>query len=170
MKLFACILCLSCFVLPCQADDRPAAGVPELEPLAHYVGEWDVRITGGNNGVTEGETTGQWILGGRFVEQQGVLTSADGSRRIEVKTIYTFDQQSQTYRSWTFLASGYTVERTGMWDADAQIFTFAGSNNDVESRQVSDFSKPGEVTWSITSTAADGTETLVNAGVSTAKE
>jgi hypothetical protein len=152
------------------ADDNPAAGVPELEPLAHYVGEWDVRITGGNLGVTEGETVGTWILGGRFVEQHGTMTSADGSRRMEVKTLYTWDQQLQTYRSWTFLASGYTVERTGMWDADAKTFTFTGTANGVQSRQVSDFSDPDESAWSISTIAADGTETTVNSGVSTRRE
>jgi hypothetical protein len=97
------------------------------------------------------------------------MTSDDGSRRMEVKTIYTWDQQMQTYRSWTFLASGYTVERTGAWDPDAQTFTFSGTANGIESRQVSDFSNPGETEWSITTTAADGTETLVNSGVSTSK-
>lgn len=169
MKQFTGFLFVLCIGLPCHADDGPLPSVPQLEPLAQYVGEWDVRITGGNAGVTEGEHIGTWILGGRFVEQHGTMSSADGSRRMEVKTLYTWDQQLQTYRSWTFLASGYTVERTGTWDADAKTFTFTGTANGVESRQVADFTDPNEVEWSVTTIAADGSETVVNSGVSTPK-
>lgn len=158
--------CLAILPLAAVADDGPAQDIPEFEVLAHFVGEFELTATGGTLGLTSGESKGEWILGGQFVELNGTMTSADGSTTIEVMTLYTYDIDDRVYRAWTFTANGTAMERTGAYDTATQTLTFESFN----SRAVSDFSNPEESKFTIISIAADGTETVINEGVGRRKE
>ncbi len=65
------------------------------------------------------------ILGGKFVEEEGV--GVDGST---AKLIYTYDPQQQCYRLWSFRSSMPPSEATGQWDAETQTFTWAYAVNE----------------------------------------
>src|SRR5688500_14641072 len=96
------LACLALLPFVAIANDGPAQDIPELEVLARFVGEFELEPTGGSLGLSSDESKGEWILGGRFVEMNGKMTSNDSDTTIEVKTIYTYDAQAGVYRSWTF--------------------------------------------------------------------
>lgn len=166
------LLALACFAFvpsAAIADDGPAPEVPELAILSRFVGEFDLESTGGSLGLSGGESKGVWILGGRFVELNGKMTSADGVTSIEVKTIYTYDTQAGIYRSWTFTANGIGIERNGTFDETTQTLVLE-STTPFASRAVSDFSDPDMTRFSIITIAGDGTETVINEGNSRRRE
>ncbi len=105
-----------------SADETgPAKDVPELQILQNYVGNWDVKVTG--NEFTRGEDTAHWILGGRFLEQSCFIVSENGTNRVEITTLYTFDATKKTYRSWTFLSTGATSQADMTWDETTKTMT-----------------------------------------------
>lgn len=84
-----------------------------------------------------------------------------------VKSLFTYDPHAQVYRSWTFLSTGYTIERSGTFDTATKILALDGTaTNGIASRATADFSDPDKIEWSIFSVAADGTQSLVNSGAS----
>ena len=91
------------------ADDGPAKDVPELQALSSYIGTWDDAITSKDSPFTKGESTAQWILDGRFLQQSGSVTSADGAIVLKFTTLMTYDQEEKTYRTWSFLSNGTAV-------------------------------------------------------------
>jgi hypothetical protein len=164
------LLSLFVFVEAVAADDGPAAGVPGLAELSRYVGEWDTRITSPNAGFTTGSVSTRWILGGRFIEQNGTLTSADGTNSIEIRTLITYDVEQNRYQSWTFLSTGSGVSRTGAWDAATQSFKFTGNEDGTTIVSAADFSEEGTETWKISVISDMGTEEVVLSGVNTRRE
>ncbi len=164
------LLCFFVFAAVTHADDGPAAGVPGLAELAHYVGVWDVRITSPNSGFTSGHVSTKWILGGRFIEQTGTLTNADGTNSIEVRTLITYNVEQRKYQSWTFLSTGSAVSRTGTWDAATQTFKYTGNDSGTTIVSQADFSQEDTETWKIAVISDLGTEDVVISGVNTRQE
>lgn len=164
------LLSLIAFAGVAMADDGPAAGVPGLAELAHYVGEWETRITSPNSGFTSGSVSTKWILGGRFVEQSATLTNADGTNSIEVRTLITYNVEQNKYQSWTFFSTGGTVSRTGTWDAATQSFKFTGNDGGTTMVTAADFSEEDTETWKISVISEQGSEDLVISGVNTRQE
>ncbi|MEJ7591428.1 MAG: hypothetical protein WKF77_07755 [Planctomycetaceae bacterium] len=95
------------------ADEGPAKDVAELQALSNYIGTWDVAITSEDSPFMKGQSTAEWILDGRFVQQTGHMTSADGATVLKITTMMTFDPKERAYRMWSFLSDGTTSESSG---------------------------------------------------------
>lgn len=170
-RCMSLVVCSFSLPFAALADDGPAAAVPELEAISRFVGDHEMRVTEGIFGATSGTGTGSWALGGRFIEQNGSMMSADGTRRLSVKTLYTYDSQAGVYRSWTFTSDGAAIERSGTFDAQTQTLTLVGRlPNGQVTTQTSDFSDPDQISWRIVAVTADGAERVINAGVTVPKE
>ncbi len=167
-RILPAVACLALLPFAALADDGPTPEIPELAALLRYVGEFDIEVTQSVFGLSTGEGTAHWTLGGRFLEQEGTMTATDGSGTFSAKSLYTYDSQARVYRSWTFTSTGVAIERTGTFDAATQTLTLESTA--PASRQTADFSDPEKIEWSIISIAADGAETVLNRGVSTRKE
>ena len=101
------------------ASAQPPGKPAELKVLDRLVGnwrfewesqpaEWEPR---GSKGT--GTTTNEWILGGWFQQHKG--KADDGP--LEILEIWTYDQPTQTYRAWGFIAPGGDhFQATGTWD------------------------------------------------------
>jgi hypothetical protein len=169
-RMSLAFLSVFCVVNWCFADDGPATGVPGLAELSHYVGDWDTRITSPNSGFTTGSVSTKWILGGRFVEQNGKVSNADGTNAIEFRTIITYNVETARYQSWTYLSTGSTMSRSGTWDAAAQTFKYTGSHSGMTIVSQADFSVEDTETWKISVISDLGTEEVVISGVNTRRE
>jgi hypothetical protein len=165
LLLFACATCPVAF-----AQEGPAKEVPELEALSHYVGEWDVVVTSPNMPNLQGEATAEWILDGRFVEQTGVLKSADGSTVLKLKTLMTYDQKTKTYRMWSFISNGTVTEAEGTWDAEKKTMTSVQRSDGAKTTTTADFSKEGTEQWRIVTTNAQNTAVSELSGTNTSRQ
>lgn len=131
-----------------NADDGPHKDVPQLKALASYVGTWDVAISAGNLPYTQGESTAEWILDGRFVQQTGHLKASDGSV-LKIRTLMTWDQQASEYRMWSFLSNGTVSESSGKWDAGSRTMTSVRSEGGFTTTTTAKFPEPGVEEWTI---------------------
>ncbi len=136
-------------------DNEPAKDVPELQALQHYAGTWDVVLTSDAN--QKGEATARWILGGRFLEQVGVMHSPDG-KDVWYAALFTFDAEKKTYRSWTFLSIGFTSQAEMTWDSNAKTMKSVTppDANGIRTTNTADFSQPGKERWRFIYTDRDG--------------
>ena len=132
-----------------SADETgPAKDVPELQILQNYVGNWDVNVTG--NEFTRGEDTAHWILGGRFLEQSGFIVSENGTNRVEITTLYTFDATKKSYRSWWFNSAGLTTESSGRWDESTKTLSWITIEpSDFKGTTQQRFSDTGKLDWKV---------------------
>ncbi|MBC8114370.1 MAG: DUF1579 family protein [Candidatus Saccharimonas sp.] len=152
------------------ADDAgPAKDVPELQALQHYHGTWDVAVT--DNEFSTGESTARWILGGRFLEQAGVMHSKDG-KEIGVTTLFTFDTNKKTYRSWMFFSTGSVSQAEMTWDAKSKTMTSLTRPNadGVRSTVTADFSEASQERWKFVFTDRDGKAAGEMRGVNTLRK
>ncbi len=149
--------------------NEPAKDVPELQVLQHYLGTWDVEVTTKSSDFTKGESTARWILGGRFREQTGFMLSNDGTNRAEVTTLFTFDTNKQTYRSWMFVSNGSVSQAEMTWDAKSKTMTSVSrpTADGVRSTVTADFSEPGKERWKFDFTDRDGKPVGKLSGVNT---
>jgi hypothetical protein len=149
MFRFACV-CLLTFQatqIVALGDDGPAKQIPELKALSHYVGEWDVVTTVKDQPFVKGQAKAEWILDGRFVQQTGVLKSANGDTLLKTTTLMTYDQELKSYRMWLFFSDGQTYESVGQWDEEKKTMTsFERSANRTTT---ANFSKEGTEQWKI---------------------
>jgi hypothetical protein len=167
--LIACLLMVAGSV-GVRADDLgPAKDVPELQVLQHYAGTWDVELTG--NGSGKGEATAKWILGGRYLEQSGVIHNM-GSPDIWITTLFTFDPGKQKYRVWTFASNGSTGQAEMTWDAKAKVMTSVSppDMNGIRSTNTADFSTPGKERWRFIYTDRDGKQVGEMSGENTLRK
>lgn len=135
-----------------QAADGPAKDIPELKVLSNYVGTWDVAITSRDSPFTKGESSTTWVLDGRFVQQTGVLRSADGFNAIRVTTLMTYDSERKMYRMWSFLSNGSTSEATGTWDEATRTMTSISRQDGSTTTTTAKFSDNGIEEWLFTTT------------------
>lgn len=129
------------------ADDGPAKDVPELQALSNYIGTWDVAITSQDSPFAKGESTARWILDGRFLQQTGVLKSANGATSLKVTTLMTYDPDLKTYRTWSFLSNGSTSEASGKWDAKNRTMTSVSSQDGMTTTITAKFTEVGTEEW-----------------------
>lgn len=144
LLLIAVAACPTAAVL---AEDGPAKDVPELQALSNYVGAWDVAITSDDSPFSKGESTTMWVLDGRFVQQTGVLKSADGAKVIKITTLMTYDSEQRTYRVWSFLSNGTTSEASGKWDEKTRTMTSTSKQNGTTTTTTAKFSDNGVEEW-----------------------
>lgn len=132
------------------ADDGPANNVPELQALSSYIGKWDVVIAAeGSPTKVKGERTAEWILDGRFVQQSGFLTNADGKPYMKITTLMTYDQKEKAYRRWEFNSLGSASESVGTWDATKQTMTWVRSKGGTNTTVTANFAEKGREQWTI---------------------
>jgi len=148
----------------------PAKDVPELQVLQNYVGTWDVKVAG--NELAKGEDTAHWILGGRFLEQSGFVVSENGTNRVEITTLYTFDTTKKVYRSWSFLSTGTSSQAEMTWDARTKTMTSVTRPNADGGRSTitADFSESGKERWKFVFTDRDGKAVGEMSGVNTLRK
>lgn len=165
---FASLLAIAGLTVVRAEDAGPAKDVPELQVLQHYAGTWDVVL---DNAANKNEVTAQWILGGRFLEQSGVMHSPDGPD-IWVTTLFGFDTQAGKYRSWTFVSNGSTNQAEMAWDANAKTMTSVTQPdaNGVRAKVTADFSTAGKERWKFIYTDRDGQQVGEMAGVNTLRK
>lgn len=130
-----------------RAADGPAKDIPELQVLSNYVGTWDVVITSRDSPFAKGESSTTWVLDGRFVQQTGVLKSADGSNAITVTTLMTYDSKREIYRMWSFLSNGSTSEASGKWDEKTRTMTSTSRQEGTTTTTTAKFSDNGIEEW-----------------------
>ena len=149
-------------------DAGPAKDVPELQVLQHYAGTWDVVM---DNAASKNESNAKWILGGRFLEQAGVMQLPDGPD-IWVTTLFTFDTQTQKYRSWTFVSNGSTNQAEMTWNATAKTMTsvIKPDENGVSGTVTADFSTAGKERWRFVYRDRDGQQVGEMSGVNTLRK
>lgn len=129
------------------AGDGWAKNVPELQALSNYIGTWDVSITSKDSPFTKGESTAAWILDGRFVQQTGILKSADDATTVTVTTLMTYDPKLKTYRMWSFVSNGSTSEASGKWDAKNRTMTSTSSEDCTTTTTTAKFTESGLEEW-----------------------
>ena len=119
------------------ASAQPPAKPAELKVLDRVEGkwrfEWESKPTEldpkGSKG--SGTSTNEWILDGWFQQHKGKV--GDGGP--EILEIWTYDQQTKTYRAWGFIGpGGGRYEGTGTWDEKSSTLTYKGKG-------------PGDVTF-----------------------
>jgi hypothetical protein len=140
----------------------------ELKVLDHYVGVWNVEIVSKNPFVT-GTAKAEWVLNGRFVQQESEAHSADGKSSAKYKILFTYDPIRKKYRRWVFVSDGMTSEGEGVWDAAARTMTFVTRDAQVGSTMTvtSDFSAPEIETWHIVNTDRAGKVLFERSGQNT---
>ena len=132
------------------AANSPAASVPELKALSHYIGKWDVVISTEDAPIkAKGERTAEWILDGRFVQQTGFLAKPDGKPYMKITTLMTYDQKEKAYRMWTFNSTGESSESSGMWDATLRTMTWSRSRDGKSTTMTANFGENGSEQWTI---------------------
>jgi len=152
MLVFLMAVCVPMMV---SADEPgPAKDVPELKVLQNYVGTWDVKVAGDE--VANGENTARWILGGRFLEQSGFIVSENGTNRVEVTTLYTYDTTKKAYRSWSFLSTGNTSQADMTWDARTKTMTSV-EPNEFKTTSQHGFPNSGKCDWKVLIQDTQGT-------------
>src|SRR5215468_6962950 len=111
------------------ASAQPPAKPAELKFLDRVEGKWRFEWTSkptesdpkGSKG--SGTSTNEWILDGWFQQHKGKV--ADGGP--EILEIWTYDQQTKTYRAWGFIGpGGGRYEGTGTWDEKSSTLTYKG--------------------------------------------
>jgi len=148
--------------LPALAEQPgPAKGVPELQPLNHYVGTWSGRSTtkAGDQPPVENKdnAVAEWIHDGRFVRQTWSLEAAPGRPGLSGHTVFTYDARKKAYRSWNFFSGGDVTEAEGTWDAKDRAFTWIARNPDgLVTVTKAAFPEDGVEKWSITTTDRTG--------------
>jgi hypothetical protein len=130
-------------------DEGPARGVPELEALSNYIGMWDIAVTSRQSPFVKGQTTAKWILDGRFVEQTGYLTTSEGTNRLKVTTLMTYDSTKKAYRMWSFMSNGRTSEAEAKWDPAARTMTSVHRNGPMTTTTTANFAQDGVEKWKI---------------------
>jgi hypothetical protein len=140
-----------------------AAGRPSLpasRPLQRFVGSWRgeviVQRAGADPTRYVQENRFAWTLGGRFLEERG--TGSDGS---SYAGIWSFDEKSNQYRAYYFLApAGDVVELSHAWDESKQTFT-GSAELPGQLRMLAEdrFLGPDRYQWSIT--LQDGKQTTL---------
>ena len=168
IALFAYLLTVTGSTIVRADENSPVKDVPELQVLQHYAGTWDVVL---DNAASKGEVVAKWILGGRFLEQSGVIRNA-GSPDIWITTLFTFDTNKQKYRVWTFASNGSTGQAEMTWNSTSKTMTSVSppDMNGIRSTNTADFSTPGKERWHFRYTDRDGQQVGEMSGVNTLRK
>ena len=109
------------------ASAQPPAKPAGLKVLDRLDGKWRYeweskpteRDPKGSKGA--GTSTNEWILDGWFQQHKGKV--GDGGP--EILEIWTYDQQTKTYRAWGFIGpGGGRYEGTATWDEKSSTLTY----------------------------------------------
>lgn len=154
---FACSFGALATSAAADAPQGPAADVPELRVLNHWVGQWDCDMTVKPNAglpqglQAKGTASAEWVLGGRFVQQTATSEGVNGKPGIKVMTLMTYDPQKQAYRGWIFFSTGAVRQIEGQWDEATRTMTAKSRDADSGGTMLitATFADSGAETWSI---------------------
>jgi hypothetical protein len=160
MKPVVLTVSIPATILSCQVNasgdvaEGPASGIPELQVLDHYAGQWEDEIAGRPD-VQRVELS-EWVLQGRFLRQSWSTESTESTPPASGLTLMTFDTERKIYRSWAFLATGSVIENEGVWDAITKTFTWGHRLADTSETVITkaSFVEKGTQAWSIVKTDA----------------
>ena len=159
------------------AGAEPAGDAPELNVFRRLVGEWDVEMVVksgenlGNEQTVSGRISSDFILDGRYFQQEVELQAVGDFPGAKHRTLFTFDKTQQTYRHWMFTSSGPMVEGTGSWNGDTKMFTWeAKAEHGITSTSVSTFPEDGVEEWTVSVKSAEGITFLEFAGKTTRRK
>ncbi len=110
--------------------EKASAPTDEHKRLAALVGDFDqsveVRMGPGEPLKSHVLATGEWLMGGRFV-QIAARSAPDEELKGERLTIYGYDARAAKYTMWTIeTGATFAVSATGDYDAATKTFTFNG--------------------------------------------
>jgi hypothetical protein len=113
-----------------EMAEKASAPTEEHKRLAALVGEFDqaveVRMGPGEPLKSHVLATGEWSMGGRFV-QITARSAPEEELKGERLTIYGYDTRANKYTMWTIESTAtFAVEATGDFDAATKTFTFEG--------------------------------------------
>jgi hypothetical protein len=172
-------LCLSLllFGFPVLAADPPgpAKEVPELKPLANYVGKWSTESTLKFEGQPEtsfkGQGAAEWIHDGRFVRQSWTIDGTKEMPGLNGSVIFTYDVEKKTYRGWNFMSNGFFSQSEGTFDPKTRTFTWTahGSAGETTITKAS-FAEEGKEKWTIVTTDRAGKVLMDMRGTSTRRK
>jgi hypothetical protein len=172
-------LCLSVvlFALPLSAQQpKEAKDIPELKPLAGYLGKWTAESTVKSEGqipiMLKGTSSAEWFHEGRFLRQSWAIEGTKEHPTLTGSTMMTYDLEKKTYRAWNFMSNGASSEAEGAYDAKANAFTWTVQRPDgVKTVTKASFADEGKEKWSIVTTDKAGKVLMDMRGLSTkAKE
>lgn len=164
VALFSCVFSVS------AAEQVPAADVPELKVLSHYVGKWETKITSQDTPFVSAEVTAEWVLDGRFVEQTASITVINSPEPLKFKTLMTYDPDRKEYRFWRFVSNGNVTDSAGTWDAEKKTMTSVGRDGDVTATTTANFSKADVEEWKIVVRDSSGNDVTTIAGTNTRRK
>lgn len=152
-----------------RAADGPTSVIPELTVLKHYLGNWNVTYSSETAPFTEGRTSAEWTLDGRFLKQTSELkTRFTQPHELSVTSLITYDRKARVYRSWTFVSNGRTSRASGKWDAETNTMTWTSSPVDgITSTRAETFAKDGTQSWTTDSMNAQNKAVGHSEGTST---
>lgn len=113
-----------------ETAEKTSAPTEEHKRLAVLVGEFEqqaeVRMGPGEPLRTHVLATGEWTMGGRFV-QISAKTAPDEELKGERLTVYGYDTRAGKYTMWTIDSSNtFAVSASGDYDAATRTFTLEG--------------------------------------------
>lgn len=152
-------LALTCLILA-LAPEGPAGPdpeVPELRVLSRYLGDWTARSTfkptpeAADGPEITGTARGEWVLGGRFLQQSWKLDPNEGITPVSGLSLMTYDPARKTYLSWAYVSTGSVLEAEGKWSPETRTMTWTGRDPATGETVVTTSRMPsdGVETWSI---------------------
>jgi hypothetical protein len=84
------------------------------------------------------------MLGGQFLHEKG-----EHSDKTSNITLFTFDAERKTYRTWWFSSTGQTAESTGEWDEATRTFTWTSVGSAFPSMAQHRFTSEGTFDWQV---------------------
>ena len=138
-----------------------------LEVLEIYTGTWDVRADIENAQTATGNFTATIILDGKFLQTIGSLNTSDNSNDFDLVSLMTFDENRNTYRTWSFFSTGLVSESTSDWDATSNMMTKKTRYGDITQTTESYFPKSGIERWIAISRDRNGNVVSELQGVNT---
>lgn len=94
-----------------------------LDVLSRYTGSWQITFDP-DDPFSTGSRTGQWVLGGAYLEESGERKARFVGRDVTTKTLTTYDSDTKQYKRWSFVSNGRALESTGTWEAKTNTMTW----------------------------------------------
>ena len=98
-----------------SANESTLAKSTELEVLSRYVGDWDLDFDP-DDPFSQGTLTGEWVLGGAYLEQTGEFKARFVRSDVTVKILTTYEVDTKQYKRWSFVSNGRAFLSTGTWE------------------------------------------------------
>lgn len=144
--------------LTARSQDTAVLPLPELKPLEHFIGTWEITARLPDGQSLKGKNVCSWILGGRFLQIHTTLLSPDGTSSVEMMSLLTYDTQKRVYRRWIFVSNGSVSEGEGTWDEATRTLRMVIRDpaDTTSSEVVVSFPEAGREEWKIVIRDAQG--------------